>query len=292
MNLQIGEAEIVVNEHCVVGEGPVWDERRGRLYWTDIDGGKVFCWDAATRTHRQIYKGEPVGGFTLQDNGDLLLFRANNFATLGEDGVVRVLRDSIDPKMVRFNDVVADPEGRVFAGTIGENLDGGLYRIDLDGAVTLLERGTDCSNGLDFSPDLKTMYWCDTSAMRIFRYAYDRASGEISGKRELVHVTDGQGVPDGLTIDTEANLWSARWGGWGVFRYSHDGKLIGKVEVPVAKASSVIFGGKELDTLFITTAAYPDAPDQQPQPLDGALFAVRVAAQGRPSFRSRVMVGG
>ncbi|WP_428938704.1 SMP-30/gluconolactonase/LRE family protein [Fontivita pretiosa] len=282
------QPQVVVNEHCQVGEGPLWDERRGLVYWTDIDGGKLFCWDIATRTHRQIYNGEPVGGFTLQEDGSLLLFRANNIALLGEDGSTAVIIDNIDPQMVRFNDVIADPEGRVFAGTIGEKLSGGLYRVDLDGRVTLLERGTDCANGMDFSPDLSRFYWTDTSANSIFCYDYDRGSGRISNKRTVVRVPQGQGVADGLAVDTEGNLWSARWGGFGVWKHSPDGREIGRVALPVQKVSSVIFGGKDLDTLFITTAAegLPTTPDS----LDGALFCVRVAARGRPSFRSRIMM--
>ncbi|HWP40089.1 MAG TPA: SMP-30/gluconolactonase/LRE family protein [Tepidisphaeraceae bacterium] len=284
----MSEPQMVVNEHCQVGEGPLWDERRGLLYWTDIDAGKLFCWDSTSRTHRQIYSGEPVGGFTLQEDGSLLLFRANNIARLDEDGSAEVIIGDIDPQMVRFNDVIADPEGRVFAGTIGQNLSGGLYRIDTDGRVTLLERGTDCANGMDFTPDLRQFYWTDTSANSIFRYDYDRASGAITNKQTVVRVPAGQGVADGLAVDTDGHLWSARWGGFGVWKHSPDGREIGRIALPVEKVSSVIFGGRDLDTLFITTAA--EGLSRSPDSLDGALFCVRVAARGRPSFRSRIMM--
>src|SRR4051812_35362423 len=101
--------EVLVNEHCHVGENPLWDERRKRLYWTDILGGRLFFWDAVSQRHEQIYEGEFVSGFTLQEDGALLLFRNNNIALRTDDGKVRVLRDNIDAEMERFNDVIADP---------------------------------------------------------------------------------------------------------------------------------------------------------------------------------------
>ena len=146
--------EMVANYHCRCGEGPLWDERRQVLFWTDIPAGRLFRYDRVSGRHEPIYQGEPAGGFTLQQDGSLLLFGADRISRMGDDGRVEVLIDGIDPEMDRFNDVIADPQGRVYAGTMADDPQrGGLYRVDIDGSVRCLFRGTGCSNGMWFTPD-------------------------------------------------------------------------------------------------------------------------------------------
>ena len=129
--------EPVANYRCEVGENPLWDEREGRLYWVDIDTGRLFRVDHESGEHECFYRGsEKIGGFTCQEDGSLLLFEVDRIAVLGKDGRRRVITEHIDGDMVRFNDAIADPEGRVFAGSIGKtDQSGGLYRIDRDGSI-------------------------------------------------------------------------------------------------------------------------------------------------------------
>src|SRR4051812_23899567 len=112
---------IAADVHCQLAENPVWDSERKCVYWTDIPEGKLYSLDPAVGEWRIIYAGEPVGGFTLQQNGDFLLFRASDISLLNRAGQVSKVRDFCDEGMKRFNDVIADPRGRVFAGTIGEH---------------------------------------------------------------------------------------------------------------------------------------------------------------------------
>jgi len=286
MNKQY-KLQSIANYHCKTGENPLWDHQRQLLYWTDIPNGRLFRYDAKTGKHKQIYSGEPVGGFTLQTDGTLLLFQVNKFSLLQPDGKVQTLISDIDSDMVRFNDVIADPRGRVFAGTIGKKNKGGLYYIDLDGKITNLFKGTGCSNGMGFSPDLRYFYWTCTSTRRIFQFNYHRDTGQLTDRKVLITIPEGQGFPDGLTIDTEGNIWSARWDGHGIYKYSPDGKQIGKIEFPVAKVSSAIFGGPKLDELYVTTAG---GSDDAKTP-DGTLYRVKVKAKGKPEFRSNIKVG-
>src|SRR3954468_8386591 len=125
--------EAVANYRCKVGENPLWNEREGRLYWVDIETGRLFRSDHGSGEHECFFRGEGmIGGFSFQADGGMLLFEVDRIATLSAGGEHRVLAQGIDPNMVRFNDVIADPEGRVFAGTIAESADvGGLYRVDL-----------------------------------------------------------------------------------------------------------------------------------------------------------------
>lgn len=282
--------EMIANYHCACGENPYWEPKTGRFYWTDIPQGRLFCYDTGTGKHEVIYRGEQVGGFTVQADGKLLLFRVEDVALLHEDGSTQTLIRYTNPGMARFNDVFADPEGRVFAGTIGRsNESGGLYRVDLDGSVTELFLGTQCANGMGFSPDLQTMYWTCSTTRRIFAFDYDRATGTLGNRRVLVQVPEGEGVPDGMTVDTEGNLWSARWGGYGIFVYSPAGDLLRKIDLPVEKTSSCIFGGPNLDELWVTTAG--GKPDQPADTQDGALFRItQPGARGATEYRSRIKV--
>jgi D-xylonolactonase len=284
------EFDVLVNEHCQVGENPLWDDRRNRLYWTDILGGKIFSWDAASARHHQVYEGEPVGGFTFQEDGALLLFRVNNIALLGDDGKVRVLRDGIDKEMDRFNDVIADPAGRVYAGTCGGDGRGGLYRVERDLSVTRLFQGTNCSNGMGFTPDLRQMYWTCTTVNRIHRFDYEQSTGELTDRATLVQVNAGEGLADGMAVDGAGNLWSARWDGACIHCHSPTGEILRTMKFPVVKTSSITFGGENLTDMFITTAGGNGAVGADNNPLNGALFRVRSNVRGRPAFRSRIEV--
>jgi len=283
------DVEAIVNYHCKTGENPLWDDRRKAVYWEDIPAGRLFRYDVRTGRHGEFYHDGQIGGFTIQESSDsgplsLLLFGENRIWTLDEDGTERQIACDID-EMPRFNDVIADPAGCVFAGTMGkDSTSGGLYRVDTDGRVTCLFKGTGCANGMCFTPDLKHFYWTCTTTRRIFRFDYDQATGELTNRHVVVAVGPDCGGPDGMTIDTQGNLWSARWGGWGIYKYSPAGEELGRFELPVAKVSSVIFGGDDLDELYVTTAGGAEGAETP----DGTLYRVKVGARGLREFRSRV----
>lgn len=279
--------EALANYHCVCGENPLWDDVRQRVYWTDIPRGRIFFYDPNKDNHEILHTGPVVGGFTLQADGSLLLFQENRFARLLPNGHEEVLARDIDPGMERFNDVIADPEGRVYAGTIGKTREsGGLYRVERDGSVKRLFTGTGCANGMAFSPDQKRFWWTCSTTRKIFEFDYDRASGELSGRREFHAAEPGTGTPDGLTVDTEGFIWSARWGGFAVLRHDPSGKVVRTVRFPVERVSSVIFGGTHLDELYVTTAG----GDEEKGTADGTLYRVKGLARGLPEFRSRVLL--
>lgn len=278
--------EPVANYHCKVGENPLWDEREQRLYWEDIESNRLFRVDHATLEHECFFRGESmIGGFTFQEDGSLLLFEVDQISVLTKLGQHRVLARGIDHDMFRFNDVIADPEGRVFAGTIGKtDQSGGLYRVDLDGTVTPLWKGTGCANGMSFSPDLSRFYWTCSTTRIIYVADYDRETGALANRRPFYEAAPEEGTPDGLTIDAAGELWSARWGGSTLLKLSTDGRLLDEVRFPVTRVSSAAFGGPSLDTLYVTTAG----GNVDDGALDGMLYRLRVPVPGRPEFRSRI----
>lgn len=277
--------EPLINLHCELGENPLWNADDGCLYWTDITGGKIHRLHLATRQHTQIYSGETVGGFTFEANGDLLLFRVNDIAVLRQDRRTEIVRTFADEGMARFNDVIADPEGRVFAGTIGRtNTSGGLFRFDRNGSTTLLFRGTGCSNGMGFSPDLTKFFWTCSTRRMIFAFDYDRATGCLSGERVFYEAPPSEGIPDGMAVDRAGHVWSARWDGSSIVHHDEDGALIESIPFPVAKITSLCFGGPALDQMLITTAG--GVPGNASA--DGSIYQWSPGVQGSPEFRSRI----
>ena len=281
------QIEAIANYRCDTGENPLWDERRQRLYWCDIPTGRLFEFHHATGMHRQIYDGEPVGGFTMQEDGSLLLFRVNDIALLEEDGRVTSLIPFSDGGVPRFNDVIATPRGEVLAGTMGEDLLGGVYRVTRDGTVTCLWRGTNCSNGMAFTPDRQTFYWTNTTTRAIYEHAYEDGAGVIGAPRAIVSIGEDQGNLDGLALDNHGRLYSARWGGAGVFIYDPHGSYIDTIDIPVARATSCCLGGPNLDELYVTTSHGGEDED----PAAGTLYRVTgLGVKGLVEHRSQIKI--
>jgi D-xylono/L-arabinono-1,4-lactonase len=282
------EPELIADYACVTGEGPIWHEAERRLYWSDIPTGRMFRYVPATGEHEQFYDGPVVGGFTIQTDGSLLLFGERGSVTIWRDGeLVPVLNEIPDERDTRFNDVIADPEGRVYCGTMPtDQRSGRLYRLDPDGTLTEMFDGLGVSNGMGFTPDLLSMYHTDTTSRQIHRYRYDRSTGELSEPKLFVKTPDGEGGPDGMTVDEVGSVWSARWDGSALFRYSPDGELIGSIPFPAKKVSSVVFGGEDYADAYVTTAGGQNKEVEGSGA--GALFRIRPGVKGRPEFLSRI----
>jgi D-xylonolactonase len=282
------EPELVADTHCALGEGPLWHADEGRLYWTDITGGALFRYSPADGTHERCYEGPQVGGFTIQADGSLLLFREKGAIVRWRDGVVETLYEDIpEERNTRFNDVAADPAGRVFCGTMAtKERKGRLYRLDTDGTLHVAIDAVGISNGIGFTPARDRMYYTDTAENRIFLFDYDASSGAVSNRRVFAEVPKEAGFPDGLTVDAEGGVWSARWDGSCVVRYTPDGAKERRIEFLAKKVSSVIFGGADLEDLYVTTAGGTDREHEGPGA--GALFRLRPGVTGLPEFRSRI----
>lgn len=279
--------EPVANYHCKVGENPLWDAREGRLYWEDIETARLFRFEHATGAHECFHRGaDMIGGFTLQEDGALLLFEVDRIARLAPDGTRRVLREGIDSDMFRFNDVIADPEGRVYAGTIGKtDQSGGLYRIDLDGTVSVLWKGTGCANGMGFTPDLRQFYWTCSTTRVIYLADYERETGTLRNRRPFYVAPSDEGTPDGMTVDQRGDVWTARWGASTLLRLNARAELQETLTFPVSAVSSAAFGGPALDTLYVTTAGGPGVPSPG---AEGTLYRLKTTNPGAAEFRSRI----
>jgi D-xylonolactonase len=240
------------------------------------------------QAHEQIYSGRPVGGFTFQQDGSLLLFMDRGTVATWRDGKLTERIPSIATERAsRFNDVIADPAGRVFCGTMssGEGK-GRLYRLDLDGSLHVVLEEIGCSNGMAFTADRESFYYTDSFAREIYRFDYKVADGSLRNQRLYARLGEADGLPDGCLLDSEDRLWAALWGGNSVARVSEDGTIAERVLLPVPQVSSVTYGGDTLGDLYMTTAGGHDK--EHHGPLAGALFRLRSHGQGRAEFFSRI----
>lgn len=283
--------ELAADVPCETGENPLWHPDEQRIYWTDIPNGMLYRMKPGGAVE-SFDVGAPTGGFTIQADGDLLLFMARGAVRTWRDGTFTgtILDNVSGEEDSRFNDIIADPAGRVFCGTMSSPSHAGrLYRLDTDGTLTCLVEGMGTPNGMGFSGDRRTFYQQDSRACNLYRYRYDETTGDIADQQILVHVdheTEGKGRPDGMTVDAEDCIWSARWDGWRVVRYSPRGEPLTEIEIPVHKVSCITFGGHDLRTAYVTTAGAPDRPAEGAAA--GSLFTIHMPVQGRTEFRSRI----
>ncbi len=282
---------LIADYACHTGEGPLWHPDEQALYWVDIPPGRLFRYDPVSGRHEQVLEvGEAIGGFTIQANGDLLLFMAHGRIALWREGrPLQTVIDQIAEEVEgRFNDVIADPEGRVFCGTMPiHDRPGKLYRLDPDGSLHTVLEDAGLSNGMGFTADLRTFYHSDSLRRTIRAFDYDRATGTLSNPRLIVQETDpARGIPDGMAVDAGNFLWSARWDGHCLVHHMPDGRELQRIPFPVPKVSSVTFGGPDYTDMYVTTAG--GHMKEQEGPHAGSLFRLNLGVQGKPPFRSRI----
>ena len=289
--LNVGTPVMLVDHPSATGEGPLWHEESQTLTWVDIPAGQVFRFDPATGSNERIYQHPgQVGGYTIQADGSLVLFCEHGaILRLIGDETETIIEEVPALRGSRFNDVIADPAGRVFAGTMPRGTEPALlYRLDPDGTLTCVLDDLTLANGMGFSPDGATLYLTDSNSRRIFRMPYDRTSGELDDREIFIALQDDEvGVPDGMAVDADGYIWSARWDGHGIFKYSPIGTLLGKVEFPVRKVSSITFGGPNLNRAYVTTAGGTQRSAAEGM-LAGSLFQVDLKTHGRAPYRSRI----
>lgn len=285
------EVKLVVDLRAQVGEGPIWDEEKGVLYWVDILSSMVYVYDPATGENRGYNVGQHVGTVVPRAAGGLMLAVYDGFAAFDLDTqqLTLIANPEADIADNRFNDGKCDPAGRFWAGTMAYNeqkTQGSLYRLDADFSVHKMLGNIGIANGIVWSLDNRTMYYIDSAANTVRAFDYDLTSGNIANERVVIR-TDGMGLPDGMAIDAEGMLWVAHFGGSCVRRWNpHTGEVISTVQLPASQITACAFGGADLATLYITSAAVGlDATALAREPQAGSLFAVTPGVKGAPTFK-------
>lgn len=261
--------QLVVDGRHVLGEGIVWNERTGRLLWTDIESSELWSHDPATGLLERWPLPERLCSMALTDDDERLLLALASglaFFDLPSGALTRICEVEAHLPATRLNDGRVDRQGRFVFGAFNQAADpkhpiGGFYRLNRDLSLERLPLGgVAIANSICFSPDGRTMYYCDSATRDIRCCDYDPGSGSGSGNCGVANLRvfaagdAAPGDPDGATVDADGYLWSARWGGGQVVRFAPDGRVDRVLALPAPQPTCVAFGGPGLNVLYATSA--------------------------------------
>uniref|UniRef100_A0A3B5MRJ3 Regucalcin n=1 Tax=Xiphophorus couchianus TaxID=32473 RepID=A0A3B5MRJ3_9TELE len=289
------KVESVVKEHAQIGEGPVWEESEQTLLFIDITGQKIHRWNAATNQIQSLQTADTVGFAVPRRSGGYVAGVGCSIVAVdwSTQKVTSLASVEDDKPENRLNDGKADPMGRLLAGTAhlrdaqtAQVKPGSLYLMKSDLSVTKLLGQVDISNGMDWTADLKTLFYIDSLAMSVDAFDYNSASGNLGNRRVVYRLEEGEGVPDGMTLDANDRLWVACYNGGRVLNIDPaTGKRLQTVSLPATKTTSCCFGGPDYSDLYVTSASLGlDQSELQRQPAAGNTFRVTgLGVKGRPS---------
>lgn len=286
------EVVVAARRRNILGEGPCWDARRGRLYWLDIQGRLLEWLSPADRRIGLWTLERRASAVAVRTDGTLLMATEDGLATFDPDAGGMTLRAEVEPDKPhnRSNDGNVDAQGRFWFGTMRDDAhtpEGAVYRLDPDWSVRQVVGELVIPNTLAASPDGRTLYVADSYLNVIWAFELDPETGAVGERRVFVETEDGCS-PDGSAVDEEGCLWNAQWGGWKVVRYRPDGTVAQTVKMPVEQPSSCAFGDADLSTIYVTSAREGLSPEQlERQPLAGSLFSFRPGVRGMalPEFQ-------
>ncbi|MHA6297164.1 SMP-30/gluconolactonase/LRE family protein [Devosia sp. CAU 1758] len=254
------EISFLLRERFGVGESPVWDAERQRLFWCDIPAGVIHELDMSSGTRRQWTFDEPVPSLGLAQCGRLVVALRQDVVLFDPETGARDLVASVShakPAM-RLNDGKVGPDGAFWVGSMDASTDGKpaakLYRISPDGQVSAVADGIAISNGLAWNAAGTRMYHSDSRGDTwLDCYDFDAASGAVSNRRRLREHDQANGRPDGGACDMAGNYWSAGPSAGRLNRFSADGDLLDWIDLPLATPTMPCFGGTDMRTIYVTS---------------------------------------
>lgn len=285
------KVECVVESRDRLGETPLWCDRTNRLWWIDIEQPRLQSYDPATGDHQATeLPGTFAGTQALAKSGDRLLAEDLTLYLRDDATGRRSTLANVEPGLDnRLNDGRADARGRFWVGTMDNQLhrpNGSLYRVDPDGVATRMASDVIVANGIAFSPDGRTLYFTDTRRYTSYAYDLDLDDGVVTNRRIFADYTATGDRPDGACVDVDGCLWAAFFAGSRVVRYRPDGTIDRVIPMPVTNPTCLCFGGRDLKTLYVTSAwKFLDAAQLASEPMAGGLFAIESVGQGIPEHR-------
>jgi L-arabinonolactonase len=292
----MNKVELLYECKNTLGEGITYSSSNNNLYWLDINNiSKLFKLNLSSNKKEIFELPEIVTATSVKSDDELILASNNglNLFSISKKKFERVLNIEDQLISTRSNDGGSDANGRFWLGTMQNNFDnngndipikdniGKLYKVDIDKGISVVEENLGIPNTFVWSPDNKNFYFTDTLNGTIFSYNFELESGELSNKK--IFATFDRGHPDGSTIDTDGCVWNCRWGGSCIVRFTPSGKVDQIIEMPVQNITNCVFGGKDMKTLFITTASNEDKNN-----LDGSLFSINLNYQGIEDNKSKL----
>jgi len=259
-------ATLLVDAGCTLGEGILWDAKRSALFWTDIENAQLWMAVTATGETHSWRLPERVGALAIGRSGRVLLGFEKRLCLVDVDTSARVplnIRQlaAVEPAVpqTRVNDGRTDRNGNFVFGTLNEAEDkariGSFYQYSIRHGLRRLDLGSVAiPNSICFSPDGRTMYYCDSLDRRIMQCDYDADSAHVTNIREFVRFADEEGLPDGSVVDADGSLWNAAWGAGQVRRYTATGAVDMVIDVPAQNPTCPAFGSDGYRHLYVTSS--------------------------------------
>jgi sugar lactone lactonase YvrE len=276
------QPELAIGKESIVGESPVWDRRRNILAWVDLDQGTIFESDISGSTTTEFHLDTILGAIAPRNNGSGYAVAIKEGFGLWDGSELTIIDHFLPEKNRRMNDAKCDSSGRFWGGSTQMDSEvgrGALHRWDGKATNKVMMTGLTLPNGIGWSAQDDVMFLVDSVAKKIFSMSFDPDGGEIGEAKVFAEINSG--LPDGLAVDVEGCIWLAVWGGSEVLRLSPNGKVIGKIPMPVTQPSSCAFD--EEGNLYITSArAGISETDLAKQPLAGSVFVLSTSTLGVP----------
>ena len=275
--------QVLSTKRLIVGESPLWDDKNQILYTIDVRGKTIQKRDWATGETSEIHLPQMVGSIAFMKDGNLMASLEDGIYRVSEAGGLTCLHPNTAVKGDQFNDGKVGPDGAFYVGTMAADFSGAFYKLTPEGELLELFDGVGCSNGLAWSRDEKTMYYCDSCTGKVEAFDFDKTAGSLSGRRTICEVPNGIGEFDGMTIDHRDHLWVGVWGGSCLYEVDPATGIVAKIELPTLHGTCCAFAGPEQNILVITTAA--KGRDVTEEPMAGYTFQMNMNVSGRPTYR-------
>lgn len=287
----LSEVKTVIDAKARLGEGPCYDHEHNLLYWVDIEGMCLHCYDLEKNQDSYVEFTERIGCAVLVSDGNLLLGLQKRLAIYDPKSkaveTILMIEDGHD--VTRINDGKCDPYGNFWFGTMDMNTTdpiGSLYCLQSSGGTYRLTKmdgiHPTISNGLAWSEEGSEFFYIDTPTEQVMKYNVELGAQRLSEAKPVISFADQVGSPDGMTIDDEGMLWIAHWGGGRVTRWDPaTGKCLNTLFLPATNVTSCAFVGINLDELYITTAREGLSEEHLiNEPYAGGVFMVKTSVKG------------
>jgi sugar lactone lactonase YvrE len=278
--------EVLVEEAGKAAQNLWWDDRDESLWWTDVEGGALYRLNLKTQIQSAIYEGPTVGAFIPQEDHTWILFRERDIALLDFDRRAQIepLIENVRVDGDRFNEAIADSQGRVLVGTVrnGRPNGAGIYRLESPPSLGKVLGGTGFSSGMGWNAKGDVLYWACGVTKTICRCQYDVRKGVLTNRQVFHECMPEEGTPAGLAVDVEGTLWSARRDAGVILKIGENRRLMGQVTFPAKHVTSVAFGGKDHRTVFVAAIVEEGR---------SKIFMLQSPVSGAPLYRSKIKRG-
>ena len=291
----MADPKIISAHRHRVGETPMWDDRKKVFWWSDMMAGELYRYTPDTGEIELVATGPHVSGMVMNEKGGLVCATHEGIYLFDEQNGFTRIAEEVEGQALHCNDATADAAGRFIFGTTfyapGTYPLGRLYSMEHDRSIRILDEGYHLSNGIGFTPDDTVMYVTDSPERVIYAFDYDIETGNVSNKRDFINIPKTEGIPDGMTVDANGDIWSAMWYGSCIMHYDDKGNIIEKIVTGEPQTSSLVFGGKDLTDVLVTSsgewAKHACAPirydyDALTSAVGGKVMMYNFGVKGRP----------